>query len=134
MDAAGSRRQEDRRSTSTVHGPLQTVALCGSKLGPRCPRPSIRLCFSAAGTRLPGGDSAVAEGNTLGKGPMLFHLPQSMVASLQAQVCLWADRPAEGARLYQLQAPIDALPTAGLDNCMPHDRGTPALPAACSMP
>lgn len=45
------------------------------------PRP-----VSDAGTRLPGGDSAVAEGNTLGKGPMLFHLPQSMVASLQAQV------------------------------------------------
>ncbi len=41
----------------------------------------------ATGTRLPGADSAVAEGNTLGKGPMLFHLPQSMVASLQAQVC-----------------------------------------------
>ncbi|PRW32594.1 Sodium hydrogen exchanger 7 [Chlorella sorokiniana] len=37
------------------------------------------------GTCLPGGDSAVTEGNTLGKGPMLFHLPQSTVASLQAQ-------------------------------------------------
>jgi hypothetical protein len=29
-----------------------------------------------AGTRMPGSDAAVAEGNTLGKGPMLFHVPQ----------------------------------------------------------
>jgi hypothetical protein len=32
-----------------------------------------------AGTRLPGNETAVAEGNTLGKGPTLFHVPQSAV-------------------------------------------------------
>ncbi|KAI3423997.1 hypothetical protein D9Q98_009830 [Chlorella vulgaris] len=35
--------------------------------------------LALTGTRLPGNETAVAEGNTLGKGPTLFHVPQSAV-------------------------------------------------------
>lgn len=44
------------------------------------PAPHLCVCFfwpSGAGTQLPGSDAAVAEGNSLGKGAMLFHLPQA---------------------------------------------------------
>ena len=42
--------------------------------------PPLTVCaLLAAGTRLPGSETAVAEGNSLGKGPSLFHLPQPVL-------------------------------------------------------
>lgn len=38
--------------------------------------------LAAAGTALPGSDVAVAEGNSLGRGPLVYHLPQSAVDAL----------------------------------------------------
>lgn len=36
----------------------------------------VGVLLSMTGTRLPGSEMAIAEGNALGKGPILFHLPQ----------------------------------------------------------
>jgi len=41
----------------------------------------VLLCMT--GTKLPGTEMAIAEGNTLGKGPLVFHVPQSFVKQIQ---------------------------------------------------
>ena len=65
--------------------------------------PAACLCTPCpahpTGTRLPGTDAAVAQGNSLGKGAMLFHLPQPLIYStLQA-----AAAGDSGAQLLRLE-------------------------------
>ena len=36
----------------------------------------VGVLLAVTGSRLPGQEAAVAEGNSLGKGPLLFHIPQ----------------------------------------------------------
>lgn len=42
----------------------------------------VLLCLT--GTKLPGTEMAIAEGNALGKGPVVFHVPQSVVVRIRA--------------------------------------------------
>lgn len=42
----------------------------------------VGALLAAAGSALPGSDEAVAEGNSLGRGPLVFHLPQTAVDAL----------------------------------------------------
>ena len=44
----------------------------------------VGALLAAAGTRLPGDEWALAAGNSLGCGPLLFHLPQVSGRCVQA--------------------------------------------------
>ncbi|KAL4855765.1 Sodium/hydrogen exchanger 7 [Chlorella vulgaris] len=55
--------------------------------------------LALTGTHLPGNETAVAEGNTLGKGPTLFHVPQSTVHKVLQQVATGS----EAAAMLHLQ-------------------------------
>jgi hypothetical protein len=44
----------------------------------------IGVLLSITGTKLPGTELAIAEGNALGKGPVVFHVPQHMVQRIQS--------------------------------------------------
>ncbi|GAB4813268.1 hypothetical protein N2152v2_000314 [Parachlorella kessleri] len=60
---------------------------------------TVGVLLAMTGTRLPGTELALAEGNTLGKGPVVFHLPQSLCQRLRTL----ADSGDPGAALLQLQ-------------------------------
>ena len=49
---------------------------CGGIIG-------VLLCTT--GTKLPGTELAIAEGNALGKGPVVFHVPQQVVQKVQTE-------------------------------------------------
>lgn len=52
---------------------------------------TVGLLLAVAGTRLPGSEVAIAEGNTLGRGPIVFHLPQ-----VRAGAALWGQKGVVG--------------------------------------
>lgn len=60
-------------SIHPVHHPQEYYQSTGGVVG---------ALLAGAGTALPGSDVAVAEGNSLGRGPLVYHLPQSAVDAL----------------------------------------------------
>lgn len=44
----------------------------------------LGILLALTGTKLPGTDLAIAEGNALGKGPLVFHFPQKAVREIQS--------------------------------------------------
>lgn len=47
----------------------------------------VGALLAAAGAALPGSDAAVAEGNSLGRGPLVFHLPQARARGRGRSCC-----------------------------------------------
>ncbi|KAL4437060.1 hypothetical protein ABPG75_004199 [Micractinium tetrahymenae] len=107
----------------------------------------VGALLAATGARLPGSDTAVAEGNSLGRGPLLFHLPQVAVEKLleggrsgkpaAAQARLELLRLAGGYVLQHCEAGVLAavqglLQRQGKPSALPQSRASAPVPASAS--